>query len=194
MAKQLGVMLQAGIPLLDTLLEISRVNRNPALGRILRQIRHDLEAGSSLSQALAAHPWRLRSALRQPGLGGRGLWRVGWDLPQACPLTGNPGTGQEHDPERLPVSSRHPGRCRRGCGGHALLGSFRSLPGSLPASTLPLPAPTNFATGRESDDPRARSVILFLGLLTGAFIVHQIVVRESCTASIGPTASGLFPS
>ena len=56
MAKQLEVMLQAGIPLLDTLLEISRVNRNPALSRTLRKIQRDLEAGSSLSQALAVHP------------------------------------------------------------------------------------------------------------------------------------------
>ena len=56
LTKQLGVMLQAGIPLLDTLLEIGRVNHNPALVRTLRGIRRDLEAGSSLSQALAAHP------------------------------------------------------------------------------------------------------------------------------------------
>ncbi len=55
-SKQLGVMLQAGIPLLDTLLEIGRVNHNPPLVRALRGIRGDLEAGSSLSQALAAHP------------------------------------------------------------------------------------------------------------------------------------------
>ena len=55
-AKQLGVMLHAGIPLLDTLLEIGRVNHNPTLGRTLSQIRRDLEAGSSLSQALAVHP------------------------------------------------------------------------------------------------------------------------------------------
>ena len=55
-AKQLGVMLQAGIPLLDTLLEIGRENHNRSLSRTLRQIRHDLEGGSSLSQALAVHP------------------------------------------------------------------------------------------------------------------------------------------
>ena len=53
---QLGVMLEAGIPLLDTLLEIGRVNHNPALVRALRGTRRDLEAGSSLSRALAAHP------------------------------------------------------------------------------------------------------------------------------------------
>ncbi len=54
--KQLGVMLEAGIPLLDTLLEIGGVNHNPVVSRTLRGVRADLERGSSLSQALAAYP------------------------------------------------------------------------------------------------------------------------------------------
>ncbi len=54
--RQFAVLLQAGIPLLDTLLEVERSTRNPALYRALQSIRRNLEAGYSLSGALAAHP------------------------------------------------------------------------------------------------------------------------------------------
>ena len=56
LSRQLGVMLEAGIPLLAALQEIGEASSNPALGEALRAIRGDLEAGSSLSRALRAQP------------------------------------------------------------------------------------------------------------------------------------------
>ena len=171
MAKQLGVMLQAGIPLLDTLLEISRVNRNPALGRILRQIRHDLEAGSSLSQALAAHPCVFDRLFVNLVLAGEACGELDGTFHKLAHLLET----------RVRVKSMIRNACLyplailvvAGVVVVAMLFWVIPLFARLFASLdIPLPAPTNFVLD-VSRMIRSSISHLFLGLLTGAFIVHQ---------------------
>lgn len=52
---QLSAMLDAGLPVLESLEGISEQVENKMLGQILREVATDIEAGSTLSQALAKH-------------------------------------------------------------------------------------------------------------------------------------------
>jgi type IV pilus assembly protein PilC len=54
--RQLATMMKAGVPLLQAFDIVSKGASNPALGRMLQDIRTDVETGSSLSQAFRAHP------------------------------------------------------------------------------------------------------------------------------------------
>jgi type IV pilus assembly protein PilC len=56
MTRQLATMLNAGVPLLQTLEILAESQANPALARLLRAIRTDIETGSSFSEALARFP------------------------------------------------------------------------------------------------------------------------------------------
>jgi len=53
--RQLATLLQAGIPLVQSLQTLSR-SHGGELGRVLDRIRRDIEAGSTLEHALARHP------------------------------------------------------------------------------------------------------------------------------------------
>ncbi len=54
--RQLATMMKAGVPLLQSFDIVAKGASNPALGRMLMDIRNDVETGSSLSQAFRAHP------------------------------------------------------------------------------------------------------------------------------------------
>jgi type IV pilus assembly protein PilC len=54
--RQLATMLNAGVPLLQTLEILAESHVNPALVRLLRAIQSDIETGSSFSDALAKFP------------------------------------------------------------------------------------------------------------------------------------------
>jgi type IV pilus assembly protein PilC len=56
MTRQLATMLNAGVPLLQTLDILAESQANPALARLLRAIRTDIETGSSFSEALGRFP------------------------------------------------------------------------------------------------------------------------------------------
>ena len=56
LTRQLAIMEKAGVPLLQALSGIEGSATDPALMRIVRQIRIDLDRGMSLSGALARHP------------------------------------------------------------------------------------------------------------------------------------------
>ncbi|HEY4071830.1 MAG TPA: type II secretion system F family protein [Herbaspirillum sp.] len=56
MTRQLATMLNAGVPLLQTLEILAESQANPALARLLRAIGTDIETGSSFSEALARFP------------------------------------------------------------------------------------------------------------------------------------------
>jgi type IV pilus assembly protein PilC len=56
MTRQMATMLNAGVPLLQTLEILAESHHNPAVTRLLRAIRSDIETGSSLSDALARFP------------------------------------------------------------------------------------------------------------------------------------------
>ncbi|HEY4319415.1 MAG TPA: type II secretion system F family protein [Herbaspirillum sp.] len=56
LTRQLATMLNAGVPLLQTLDILAESHANPALVRLLRAIRSDIETGSSFSEALARYP------------------------------------------------------------------------------------------------------------------------------------------
>lgn len=54
--RQFSVMLDAGLPLIQAMDAIAQQQHNAAFKSILEQIRNDVEAGSTLSAAMARHP------------------------------------------------------------------------------------------------------------------------------------------
>ena len=54
--RQLATMMKSGVPLLQAFDIGIKGSGNPALARLLNEIRNDVETGSSLSQAFAKHP------------------------------------------------------------------------------------------------------------------------------------------
>ncbi len=54
--RQLATMMKAGVPLLQTFEIVGRGHDNPAVGKLLLDIKADVETGSSLSQAFRKHP------------------------------------------------------------------------------------------------------------------------------------------
>lgn len=54
--RQLATMLKAGVPLLQSFDIVSRGHANPAVSRLLQDIRTDVETGTSLNQAFRRHP------------------------------------------------------------------------------------------------------------------------------------------
>jgi type IV pilus assembly protein PilC len=54
--RQFSVMLDAGLPLVQCLEAMSQQNSNAAFKVVLEQIRSDVEAGSTLSDAMSRHP------------------------------------------------------------------------------------------------------------------------------------------
>lgn len=55
-SRQFATMINSGLTLLRAMNILSEQTENPALAKILTQVRLDIERGSSLSQALARHP------------------------------------------------------------------------------------------------------------------------------------------
>ena len=55
LCRQLSTMLEAGLPVLESLDGIGDQIENEGLGNVLTQVSSDIEAGSTLSQALAKH-------------------------------------------------------------------------------------------------------------------------------------------
>ena len=56
LCRQLSAMLSAGLPVLTSLEGISDQIDNPTLAAVLKEVAADIEAGSTLSQALSKHP------------------------------------------------------------------------------------------------------------------------------------------
>lgn len=54
--RQLATMMKAGVPLLQTFDIVGRGHDNPAVGKLLLDIKADVETGSSLSQAFRKYP------------------------------------------------------------------------------------------------------------------------------------------
>lgn len=54
--RQLATMLKAGVPLLQAFDIAARSHANPALQKLLGEIKSDVEAGTSMSQAFRKHP------------------------------------------------------------------------------------------------------------------------------------------
>jgi type IV pilus assembly protein PilC len=57
--RQLATMMKAGVPLLQTFEIVGRGHDNPAVGKLLLDIKADVETGSSLSQAFRKYPIHL---------------------------------------------------------------------------------------------------------------------------------------
>lgn len=55
-SRQLAVMMKAGVPLLQSFDIVARGASNPALQRLLMEVKSDIEKGSSMSQAFAKQP------------------------------------------------------------------------------------------------------------------------------------------
>ncbi len=56
--RQLATMMKSGVPLLQAFDIVGRGHTNPAVGKLLLEIKSDVETGSSLSQAFRKHPLR----------------------------------------------------------------------------------------------------------------------------------------
>ncbi len=54
--RQLAVMMKAGVPLLQAFDIVGRGAANPAVQRLLAEVKADIEKGNSLNQAFAKHP------------------------------------------------------------------------------------------------------------------------------------------
>ena len=55
-SRQMATMVDAGIPILQTMIALEEQASNPAFKRILAQVREDIRLGLSLSSAFAKHP------------------------------------------------------------------------------------------------------------------------------------------
>jgi type IV pilus assembly protein PilC len=65
--RQLATMMKAGVPLLQTFEIVGRGHDNPAVGKLLLDIKSDVETGSSLSQAFRKYPLQFRPLVLQSG-------------------------------------------------------------------------------------------------------------------------------
>src|SRR5882757_2390433 len=54
--RQLAVMMKAGVPLLQAFDIVGRGHSNPSVGKLLLDIKTDVETGSSLAQAFRKYP------------------------------------------------------------------------------------------------------------------------------------------
>lgn len=54
--RQLATMMKSGVPLLQSFDIVGKGHSNPAVGRLLLDIKNDVQTGSSLSQAFKKHP------------------------------------------------------------------------------------------------------------------------------------------
>lgn len=55
-SRQMATMVDAGIPILQTMMALEEQTTNPAFKRVLLQVREDIRMGMSLSAAFAKHP------------------------------------------------------------------------------------------------------------------------------------------
>ncbi len=55
-SRQLATMMTAGVPLVQALGIVSKGHENPSMGKLLNNIKGDIEAGASLAEALGKHP------------------------------------------------------------------------------------------------------------------------------------------
>ncbi len=55
-SRQLATMLKSGVPLVGSLEIIQHGSSNPRMGKMISDVRRDIESGSTLSEALAKHP------------------------------------------------------------------------------------------------------------------------------------------
>ena len=65
--EQLSLMLEAGMPLFESLKAFSSLENKPQLNSILSSLMNDVEEGKSFSAALGAHPDFFLTGLYQPG-------------------------------------------------------------------------------------------------------------------------------
>lgn len=56
LSRQMTTMMQAGVPLVQSMEIIGRGHENPAMGELVGEIKNDIEGGISLAEALAKHP------------------------------------------------------------------------------------------------------------------------------------------
>src|SRR5215472_3198490 len=56
MSRQLATLVRAGLPLVDSLYTLAAQTQNPLLKQTLLDIRNDVLAGSTFTQALSKHP------------------------------------------------------------------------------------------------------------------------------------------
>ncbi len=54
--RQMATMMKAGVPLLQSFDIVGRGNTNPSVGKLLNEIRADVETGTSLNNAFRKHP------------------------------------------------------------------------------------------------------------------------------------------
>ena len=54
--RQMATMMKAGVPLLQAFDIVGRGNTNPSVGKLLNEIRSDVETGTSLNNAFRKHP------------------------------------------------------------------------------------------------------------------------------------------
>lgn len=55
-SRQLATMMQAGVPLVTALEIVAKGHDNPSMGELIYALKMEIEAGSSLAEALAKHP------------------------------------------------------------------------------------------------------------------------------------------
>jgi type IV pilus assembly protein PilC len=54
--RQFAVMIDAGLPLVQCLQILGDQGENPTLGRVVKQVRNDVESGATFAESLAKHP------------------------------------------------------------------------------------------------------------------------------------------
>ena len=59
--RQMATMMKAGVPLLQAFDIVGRGNTNPSVGKLLNEIRSDVETGTSLNNAFRKHPMHFDS-------------------------------------------------------------------------------------------------------------------------------------
>ena len=128
--RQLATMMKAGVPLLQSFEIVSKGASNPAVGKLLSEIKSDVETGSSLAQAFRKYPLHFDAALgRAARLGGRRFGDRGRrdagarSEPRARPDVAHRGAEDAQRPDRRapagPSRSRRFDQDRRGADGNS---------------------------------------------------------------------------
>jgi len=99
--RQMATMMKAGVPLLQAFDIVGKGHSNAAVGRLLMELKTEVETGSSLAAAFRKYPLYFRRAVLQPDPGRRSGRHLG---NSARP--GSPRTRKKRWPSRARSSRR----------------------------------------------------------------------------------------
>ncbi len=112
-SRQLATMMAAGIPLVQSFDIVGAGHDNPAMQKLILDIKQDVEGGMSLHEALGQASAAFRRPVREPGRSRRAGRRAGEPAGQDRHLQGKDRSAEEQGQEGAVLSRRRHGRGHR---------------------------------------------------------------------------------